>query len=170
MRAVSSIPVANATPLRTRFWWIPYLYLLRVQILTALLLVLLPPFALSSTLLNGLFDLDYANAGLSAFGMLLVSLAAFATAWSLLATCWAAIFNAPERFGTVRIVAVGFPIQWTERVVFGVMALPMIVSAILHSHRESAVNVWAPVAGAVGGLLLAIAWLLWVNRTARWHE
>ena len=63
--------MANATPLRGRFWWTPYLYLLRVQILTALLLILLPPFALSSTLLNGLFDLDYANAWVSAFGMLL---------------------------------------------------------------------------------------------------
>jgi hypothetical protein len=160
----------NATAARTRFWWLPYLYLLRVQIITALLLVLLPPFALSSTLLNGLFDLDYANPWHSAFGMLLVSLAAFATAWSLLATCWAAIFNAPERFGTARISSVTFPIQWAERGVFGLMALPMIVSAILHSHRESAVSVWALSAGAVGGLAVAIAALLWINKTARWHE
>ena len=162
--------MANATPRRTRFWWTPYLYLLRVQILTALLLIVLPPFALSSTLLNGLFDLDYANAWVSAFGMLLVSLAAFATAWSLLATCWAAIFNAPERFGTPRITSVAFPIRWAERFVFGLLALPMIVSAVLHSHRESAVNVWAMLGGAIGGLLLAIAALLWVNKTARWHE
>src|SRR5207245_7847169 len=123
-----------------------------------------------STLLNGLFDLDYANAWVSAFGMLLVSLAAFATAWSLLATCWAAIFNAPERFGTPRITSVVFPIRWAERVVFGLMALPMIVSAVLHSHRESAVNVWAMLAGSIGGLLFAIDAVRWGEKTSRMQE
>jgi hypothetical protein len=153
-----------------KFWWLPYLYLLRVQIITGLVLVLLPPYALSSLLLNGLFDLDYANLWRSAFGMLLVSLAAFGTAWSLLATSWAAIFNAPERFGTARIDSVTFPIRWPERELFGLLALPMIVGAVLHSWRESAVSVWATTAGAVAGLILAIAALLWVNKTARWHE
>src|SRR2546428_4873187 len=140
------------------------------MVLRAVFRVLPPAFALSSTLLNGLFDLDYANAWVSAFGMLLVSLAAFATAWSLLATCWAAAFNAPERFGTARITSVAFPIRWAERIVFGLLALPMIVSAVLHSHRESAVNVWAMLAGAIGGLLLAVAALLWVGKNAPGHE
>ena len=162
--------MTSAVPTRTRFWWIPYLYLLRVQIITALILVLLPPYALSSTLLNGLFDLDYADAWHSAFGMLLVSLTAFATAWSLLATSWAAIFNAPERFGTARLARVRFPIRWPEREVFGLLALPVIVSAIVHSRRESSVSVWATSAGAFGGLLLAVAALLGVNRTVRWHQ
>lgn len=157
---------SDGTPWRGTFWWLPYLYLLRVQIVTAALLVLLPPYALSSPLLNGLFDLDYANPWHSGLGMLLVSLAAFATAWSLLATCWCTMHNAPERFGAVRIGTVRFPIRWSERALFGLMALPTIVSAILHSWRESGVNLWALLIGAAAGLILAIVALLWANRTA----
>ena len=159
--------MTSAIPPRPTFWWVPYLYLLRVQIVTALVLILLPPYALTSTLLNGLFDLDYANPWRSAFGMALASLAAFATAWSLLATCWVAVFNAPERFGTARIAAVRFPIHWRARAAFGLLALPMIASAVVHSWRQSRVSVWALLAGAVSGLILAIVATLWLNRWAR---
>jgi len=148
------------------WWWTPYIYVLRVQLLAMALLVAAPPFALSSPLLNGIFDLDYGDAWRSAFAMFLVSLAAFSTAWSLLASCWTTIFNAPARFDIAPIRFVRFPIHWPEREVFGLMALVPIAVAIQHSWRASGVNPFPLIAGALGGLVVAIGMLLAANRAA----
>jgi hypothetical protein len=148
------------------WWWTPYLYLLRVQLIAMTLLVAGPPFALSSPLLNGIFDLDYGNAWRSALAMVLVSLAAFSTAWTLLASCWTTIFNAPARFDIAPVRFVRFPIHWPEREVFGLMALFPIAVAIQHSWEASGVNPVALIAGALVGLLWAISMLLAANRVS----
>src|SRR4051812_12337705 len=100
MAAVLDTTPQPGTP--PRFWWVPYLYLLRVQILTAVVL-LGSPVALLSPLLRGLFDLDYGSAWHTAFAMGIVTLAALAASWTLLATTWVTAHNAPARFDTSAI-------------------------------------------------------------------
>ena len=108
---VPSTVVVEDHPAKRRgaFWWLPYVYLLRTQIVTAIVLVGLPLVGRSSPLLNGLFDLDYDSPGRSFLGMTLVSLAAFSTALTLLASSWCTIYNAPNRYGVARIAVVAFP-------------------------------------------------------------
>lgn len=152
-------------PVRPRLWWVPYLYLLRVQILTCLVL-LLAPLALLSPILRGLFDLDYASSWHSALGMAVVALAAFSAAWTLLATTWATAHNAPARFDVAPIEWVRYPITWPERELFALAALPTIVSAGVYSWWASRVSPWALVAGAIIGGVVAVGVLLMARTTA----
>src|SRR5262245_26506531 len=115
---------------RPRFWWVPYVYFLRVQLCTAVFLTIGPPLALFSPLFRGLFDLDYGTVLRTISSIALVSLAACSAAWTLLATTWAAAFNAPARFGTARIEFITYPITWPERECFAVFALPTIAVAL----------------------------------------
>jgi hypothetical protein len=156
----------TSTPPRRAFWWVPYIHLLRVQLLTAAALVLGPLFASSSPLLNGLFDLDYGSEWMSGISMAVVSLAAFATAWTLLASSVTTIINAPMRFGSEPITVVRFPIRWPEREVFALTALIPISIAIRHSWQASGVSPWPLVAGAFVGLAAAVGGLLVANRVA----
>ena len=146
------------------WWWLPYLYLLRVHLIGAIVLIALPVFGRTSRLLNGLFDLDSASSTRAALGMALITLAALATALTLLATAWSTVYNAPARFGVARIPRIHFPIRWPEREAFSVLAAPAIVTVIWHSSSQSGVNVWALVAGAVAGAAMAITALMWTNR------
>lgn len=160
---------ADATAPRPVLWFVPYFYILRVQVVTAVALIGLPFLALYPTpspLLGGLFDLDYASPAQSAIGMMIVALAAFATAWTLLATTWTTIVNAPARFGVEPIPGVSFPMHWPERELFAVSALPVIVGAIRYSWGASGVDRIALLLGATVGLIVAVAGLLWANRMA----
>ncbi len=152
---------------RSPLWFLPYFYLLRVQIITGLALVLLPLIALypePSPLLNGLFDLNYGNAAQSVVAMALVTLASFAAGWTLLATTWTAIVNAPARFLTAKLRSVSFPIQWPERLLFATFALPIIVGAIRHSWSASGVSRPLLLVGTLIGLAIAVALLRVVGR------
>jgi hypothetical protein len=150
-------------------WWIPYVYLLRVPILTALIgLIALPAFGPFSTGLSGLFDLGDAGPRWSILGMALVSLAAFTTSSTLLATSWCTIYNAPERFDVARIPLVKFPIRWPQRVAFGTLALPTIYRATLISSSESGVSTVVLLAGATVGLGATVLTVLWTNWTTAW--
>ena len=147
---------------RSRYWWVPYVYLLRVQLLTAALLLFGPPLASSSPLLRGLFDLDYGPWWRTAFGIALVTLAAFSTAWTLMATTWATVFYAPARFDTARVARVQYPITWPNRELFGLVALPTVLTAVIYTRHASgvqlgvlAIGVAAGLAGAIGAVLLA---------------
>jgi hypothetical protein len=123
------------------WWWVPYIYLLRVPILTASIgLIALPAFGPFSTGINGLFDLGDAGPRWGILGMALVSLSALTTCSTLLASSWCTIYNAPERFDVARISSVKFPIRWPERVVFGTLALPTIYRAALISSSQSGVS------------------------------
>jgi hypothetical protein len=153
---------------RSRFWFVPYLYLLRVQIITALAMIALPIVALypqPSPLLNGLFDLNYASPARSVSGMAIVTLAAFATSWTLLATTWTAVANAAERFGTSRVRFVSFPIRWQDRGLFSIVAMPVVAGAIRHSWSVSGVSRVSLLLGVVIGLAVAVVCVAAVGPT-----
>jgi hypothetical protein len=154
---------------RSGLWWVPYAYLLRIPILTALIgLIALPVFGPMSNALIGLFDLGDAGPSWSILGMALVSLASFTTASTLLASSWCTIYNAPERFAVRRITAVKFPIRWPERVAFGTLALPTIYRAIRISSSESGVSPLVLSAGATVGLAAAVLTVILTNWLTDW--
>ena len=113
-------------------------------------------------------DLADVGAGWSILGMALVSLAAFTTTSTLLASSWCTIYNAPARFNVDCIPSVKFPIRWPERVAFGTLALPTIYRATLISSRESGVSSLFLLTGAALGLGLTALTVLWTNRTTAW--
>jgi len=154
----------TTTRSRPRSWWIPYLYYLRVQICTALLLLVGPPLALLSPLFRGLFDLDYASPWRTISGVTLVTFAAFSAAWTLLATTWAAAFNAPDRFGVARIESVTYPITWPEREYFAIFAIPTIAVSVGYSAWASRTPAWRLILGVVFGAVAAVA----ILASARW--
>src|SRR5262245_61791615 len=158
--------VVNRPTTRSQWWWLPYIYLLRVQLIGAALLVIGPFLAVRSSLLNGVFDLDYGSAVFSAIAMAVVSLAAFLSAWTLLASSVTTMLSAPDRFGTAAVRWVRFPIRWPEREAFGVLALVVIGTAISHSWQVSGVSRLALLAGAVVGTVGAVIVLLLANRIA----
>jgi hypothetical protein len=160
---------AGHSSIRPRLWWVPYLYLLRVQIIVGLIL-LAAPLALLSPILRGLFDLDYGSPWHSAFGMSLVTLAAFAAAWSLLATTWSTAHNAPARFETFPIEWVRYPITWPERELFGLAAFPTVVAVGVYSWWASRVAPWALLVGALGGGLAAVGLLLVARSLSDWLQ
>lgn len=149
---------------RPRFWWVPYAYFLRVQICTAIVLTLGPPLAMFSPLFRGLFDLDYGTVWRTISSVALVSLAAFSGAWTLLATTWAAAYNAPDRFGTSRIEFITYPITWPERESFSVFALPTIVASVGYTSWASGTPVVILLVGVIIGAAGAVAILY----AARW--
>ena len=138
------------------FEWVPYVYLLRAQILTGAVIVGLPIVALvpqPSPLLNGLFDVDYASGLQTGAAMAAIASAAVATSLTLLVTAWVAIINAPSRFDTAPITRVAFPIGWIHPAVFSSLALPVIVGVIVHSWFASGVSRLTLTLGAlVGGV------------------
>jgi hypothetical protein len=154
---------------RSVWWWVPYVYLLRIPILTAVIgLIALPALGPFSKGLSGLFDLGDVGAGWSILGMALVSLAAFTTTSTLLASSWCTIYNAPDRFNVACIPSVKFPIRWPERVAFGTLALPTIYRATLISSRESGVSSLFLLTGAALGLGATALTVLWTNWTTAW--
>src|SRR5438128_4271605 len=105
---------------RRKLEWLPYVFVLRVQILTGAAMIALPLMALvpqPSPLLNGLFDIDYASDLKTGAAMAAVASAAIATSMTLLATVWVAIINAPSRFDLAPVESVTFPIGWVHRAV-----------------------------------------------------
>jgi hypothetical protein len=167
-RESASAKTAGDAP-RPAWWWIPYIYLLRVPILTALIaLMALPAFGPYSKGLRGLFDLGDAGPRWSILGMALVALAALTAASTLLASSWCTIYNAPDRFNVARIPYVRFPIRWQQRVAFGTLALPTIYRAILISASDSGVSYVVLVIGAAAGLVATILTVFFTNwATAR---
>jgi len=149
---------------RPRLWWVPYLYFLRVQIFTAIVLIVGPPLAMLSPLFRGLFDLDYGTLWRTISSIALVSLAAFSGGWTLLATTWAAAYNAPDRFGTPRIEYITYPITWPERECFAVFALPTIFVSVWYTSWASR----RPVVLLVLGVIMGAAGAVAILYTARW--
>lgn len=156
----------NPTDQRPWYWWVPYIYLLRVQLLTAMVLFIGPPLALLSPLLRGLFDLDYGPWWRTAFGVALVTLAAFASAWTLMATTWTTALNAPARFGTARIERIRYPITWPDREAFAILALPTVFTVVGYSWYASRVKPWILLFGVAAGLGVAVGALLVARSSA----
>ena len=137
-----------------------------MQVVTGLLLVGLPAVALlphPSPLLGPLFDLNYASTALTVTAMALVTLAAFTTSSTILATSWTTIVNAPARFGTPRVLSVSFPIHWPERLVFGLMAAPAVVGAMAYSWEASRVSRLELLLGSLIGLAIGLGFVRLVS-------
>ena len=117
-----------------------------------------------SPLFRGLFDLDYGTVWRTISSIALVSLAAFSGAWTLLATTWAAAYNAPDRFGTARIEFITYPITWPEREFFAVFAMPTIIVSVWYTSWSSG----TPILILLAGVIIGGAGAVTILDTARW--
>jgi Patatin-like phospholipase len=136
---------------------VPYLYLLRVQLLSIVLLLSFPLIALwcAPNLLRGIFDV-------TPIGMIFITLGAVLANWTVIVTASQVVLYGPQRF---RIRP--FPIrssffeessgrvgQWP---VFAILSLPCLLAALFVSESDgTSAYLWL-VLGAVGGGVLATA-------------
>ena len=137
--------------------YLPYLYLGRVPLLTALLLVALAPLSLFSglqTLLRGLFDLK-------PWGIFFVAMGSLLGAWTLMITWWIVAAYGHLRFG-VAPTGVEFPPSRKATVLFALLAVPLWLGALYES-----VFSFTLVLGLAAGIAAA-AFVLWaVNKISK---
>jgi hypothetical protein len=134
---------------------LPYVYLLRVPLLTFAALLSFPFIALwfAPNLLLGIFDVR-------PLGMVFVTLGAALASWTVMVTAWQVLLYGPERFH-IR----PFPIRWailtqlpTRRghsPVFAIFALPVVCVAMYVSKRGGTSTYWQSLLGVLGGAILA---------------
>ena len=136
--------------------YLPYIYLARFPLLTALLLITLPPVSLFtglSSLLRGLFDLNPFEAFFLALGSAL-------GAWTVMITIGVIGTNAWRRFG-VQPIGIKFPPSRRAVVLFGLISIPMLLGVLYESERSLGL-----VFGLVSGIAAAV-FILWaVNALA----
>lgn len=134
---------------------LPYLYLLRVPLLTFVALEIFPFVALwvAPNLLLGIFDVR-------PLGMVFVTLGALLASWTVMVTAWQVLLYGPERFH-IR----AFPIRWTflselpsrrgHSPVFAFFILPVVLVA-MHVSKSGGTATYGPLLlGALGGAALA---------------
>src|SRR5260370_23063893 len=139
---------------------LPYLYLLRVQLIAFLALLSFPFLALwfAPNLLLGVFDI-------MPWGMVFVTLGATLASWTVMVTAWQVFLYGPERFH-IR----GFPFgssmlrQLPTRVghspVFALFSLPVILTAMYVSKHAGTATYLQSLLGALGGAVLAVGILV----------
>ncbi|MGA9887456.1 MAG: patatin-like phospholipase family protein [Candidatus Acidiferrales bacterium] len=139
---------------------LPYLYLLRVPLLTFVALLTFPFIALwfAPNLLLGIFDVR-------PLGMVFVTLGAALASWTAMVTAWQVLLYGPERFH-IRV----FPIRWTiltqlptrtgHSPVFAVFALPVVCVAMYVSKRGGTATYGQLLLGVLGGAALATGILI----------
>ncbi len=135
-------------PLQSVVLWIEYGYLLRFQIIAALLLVLALPlaYAFVPSLFVGLFD----GRGFRSF--LFVVWAAFQLAWSIMVTCRLVLVYGPDRF--VRATSIQPRLVGTRMVAgYGLLAVPLVAVLFIGSAKPSAP---LKILAAFLGLLFAV--------------
>jgi hypothetical protein len=144
---------------------LPYVYLLRIPALTAVILVglaYLSFFTGARSLLENLFDLK-------AFGIFFVSLVAFLTAWATMAILRLLLLYGPRRFNVPRC-GVSKRFGWGYFARHGLLALPIAVGATLKSGAQLwsgdvGANAWKGYAIAILMVVLGLAAslaILWV--------
>src|SRR6266849_3367298 len=134
-------PAPNATPCplqgTTPSVWdaLPYLYLLRVQLLTFLALLSFPFIALwlAPNLLLGVFDV-------TPLGMLFVTLSATLASWTVMVTIWQVLLYGPARFHIQKFpycqsLFDDLPSRSVHSPVFALFALPVILTAMYVSYQ-----------------------------------
>ena len=139
---------------------LPYLYLLRVQIISFLALLSFPFIALwfAPNLLLGIFDV-------TPLGMVFVTLAAFLASWTVMVTAWQVLLYGPVRFH-IRPLPLSSPTltQLPSRLghspVFALFATPIIGVAIYVSKSGGTSNYPRLALGALAGAALATALLV----------
>jgi Patatin-like phospholipase len=152
-----------------------YAYLLRFPLLNAaamLLLVVAAAWTGARTLLGNLFDVP------KPFGILLLSLAAFLNAWTVMLTWRLTVRHGVARFNLRSFVRepyhVGPRVRERQVIEYGILAVPLVIYAVVYTlgHNEGEVSAVRVIAEAILGLAAAIL-LLWgiggwlSRRTAR---
>jgi Patatin-like phospholipase len=145
---------------RSRWDALPYLYLLRVTIITLLVLVSFPFVSLwaAPALLRGIFDVTWQ-------GMVFVALGAILASWTAMVTAWQVLLYGPERFH-IR----PFPLNSSLLTqppspaghfpVFAIFALPSIVVAMYVSRDGNTATIPRLLLGVLGGAALAVVILI----------
>src|SRR6202041_3533880 len=133
---------------------LPYLYLLRVQIISFLALLSFPFIALwfAPNLLLGIFDVP-------PLGMVFVTLAALLASWTVMVTTWQVLLYGPERFHIRPFplrssVLTQLPSRIGHSPVFAFFAAPVIGVAIYVSKSGGTSNYPRLLLGTLGGLVL----------------
>lgn len=138
----------------------PYIYLLRVQLATFLILVFLPFVSLyyASNLLRGIFDVRWS-------GMIFVTLGAALASWTVMVTTWQVLLYGPERFGIQPFPACSktvlqVPTRMGHSPVFALFALPIVVAAAYESHSGGSASYLRSGGGIVIGAVLSAGILI----------
>jgi Patatin-like phospholipase len=139
---------------------LPYLYLLRVQLITFLALLSFPFLALwfAPNLLLGVFDV-------TPLGMVFVTLGAALASWTVLVTTWQVFLYGPERFHIrpfpVRSsIFTKLPSRAGHLPVFAIFSLPVILAA-MHTSRTGGTSTYLRLLlGVLGGGALAVVVLV----------
>ncbi len=134
--AATNITVSSAHDHAASAWdALPYLYLLRVQLITFLALLSFPFLALwfAPNLLLGVFDV-------MPWGMVFVTLGATLASWTVMVTAWQVFLYGPERFH-IREFPFGssmlrqLPTRVGHSPVFALFSLPVILTAMYVSKN-----------------------------------
>jgi len=127
----------------------PYLYLLRVPLLTGLVMAALPFVALATdarSLLANFFDVPDT-------GIVWVTVAALITAWSVMITSWLIVLYGSRRF-KVAPIRIAFPPKPVHLAVFGLLALPAVVGVIVLTASQSQVAPVLLIGAAISGVAM----------------
>jgi Patatin-like phospholipase len=146
---------------------LPYLYLLRVQLITLLALVSFPFIALwfAPNLLLGVFDI-------TPLGMVFVTLAAILASWTVMITAWQVFLYGPERFHIRQFPILSsmltqVPTRVRRSPVFALLSLPVIVTAMYVSKDGGTSAYPRLLLGVLGGAVLAVGILVIGDRFQR---
>jgi Patatin-like phospholipase len=134
---------------------IPYVYLLRVQLFTTVLLLLFPFIALwaAPNLLRGIFDV-------TPRGMVFVTLAAILASWTVTVTASQVLLYGPERFH-IRPFPIHTPFfnespgSRRQALAFAILSLPSILATVYVSKNDGTSTYLWLVLGVAGGGILA---------------
>jgi len=139
---------------------LPYLYLLRVQLITFLALLSFPFLALwfAPNLLLGVFDI-------MPWGMVFVTLGATLASWTVMVTAWQVFLYGPERFHIGEFpfgssMLRQLPTRVGHSPVFALFSLPVILTAMYVSKNGGTSTYLQSLLGALGGAVLAVGILV----------
>jgi len=146
---------------------LPYIYLLRVQLITLLALVSFPFIALwyAPNLLLGVFDI-------TPLGMVFVTLGAVLASWTVMITAWQVFLYGPERFHIREFPFLSsmlrqVPTRLRRSPVFALFSLPVIVTAMYVSKSGGTSTYLRLLPGVLGGGVLAVVILVLGDRLQR---
>jgi hypothetical protein len=134
---------------------LPYIYLLRVQLLTLLALLSFPFIALwfAPNLLRGVFDVR-------PLGMVFVTLGAVLASWTVMITTWLVLHYGPERFHIREFplhssILARLPSRIGPSTIFVVFSLPAILVSMYVSSSGGTSTYPRLLLGVLGGAVLA---------------
>jgi patatin-like phospholipase len=146
---------------------VPYLYLLRVQLLTFIALLSFPVIALwcAPNLLLGILEV-------TPLGMIFVTLGAALASWTVMVTAWQVLLYGPERFHIRPFPArysflKKLPGRADHSPVFAIFSVPVIVVAMYVSKNSGTSTYPLLLSGVLCGSLLAVAILVVGSRFKR---